>query len=163
MATYLIDTNCLITAHRATYPFDVVPGFWTKIKALADAGSIVSIDKVKAEIYKNEDLLKQWCNANLSSGFFHDSSTISVEYGQVVTWAATCGRFNQPAIADFLAASRADAWLVAYAKAKGMAVTTLEVSDPNIKRAVKIPDACDQFNVPFVNIIGMFRELGTGF
>lgn len=163
MATYLIDTNCLITAHRAIYPFDVVPGFWTKMQALAASGTIVSIDKVKAEIYKNEDQLKQWCSSNLKASFFQDSSTILSDYSDVVTWAATCGRFVQPAIADFLTATRADAWLVAYAKAKGLTVATLETSEPTRKRVVKIPDACDQFNVPTVNIIGMFRQLGTGF
>ena len=37
MAMYLVDSNFFfIQAHRANYPFDVVPGFWITVKNLAD-------------------------------------------------------------------------------------------------------------------------------
>jgi len=44
---YLLDSNVLIQAHRMYYPFDVVPGFWTKLIDLSNRGVIRSIDKVK--------------------------------------------------------------------------------------------------------------------
>ena len=70
MSVYVIDSNFFIEAHRTSYPLDVASSFWNKVKQLADDGKIISIDKVKKEIYKNEDALKQWCVANLPRGFF---------------------------------------------------------------------------------------------
>lgn len=61
---FLVDTNFFIQAHRVSYPFDVVPSFWNKVKDLADNDKIFSIDKVKDEIYINEDDLKKWCQSN---------------------------------------------------------------------------------------------------
>ena len=73
MSRYLVDSNFFIQAHRAIYPLDVAPSFWKKVKVLATNGNILSIDKVKNEIFQNEDDLKNWCVNNLPSDFFHDS------------------------------------------------------------------------------------------
>ncbi len=55
----MLLSNFFIEAHRATYPLDVAHSFWNKVKQLADDGKIVSIDKVKSEIYDDhEDALK---------------------------------------------------------------------------------------------------------
>ena len=73
MGPFIIDSNFFIQAHRSTYPLDVATSFWSKINLLAMAGKIFSIDKVKAEIYKNNDDLSIWCNRNLQNRFFMDS------------------------------------------------------------------------------------------
>ena len=70
IAPFLIDSNFFIEAHRTSYPFDVVPSFWVKVKELADNGKIISIDKVQKELMKNNDELSQWCLNNLPSNFF---------------------------------------------------------------------------------------------
>ena len=46
-APYLLDSNFFIEAFRTSYPFDVVPSFWVKVKELAAEGKIISIDKVQ--------------------------------------------------------------------------------------------------------------------
>lgn len=57
MALFIVDSNFFIQAYRVYYPLDVATGFWSKFKMLADAGIVVSIDKVKQELYdKNDDL-----------------------------------------------------------------------------------------------------------
>ncbi len=65
MAVYVVDTNFFIQAHRANYPLDIVQSYWKAIQQLAIAGKIISIDKVRDEIYRNEDVLKRWCRENL--------------------------------------------------------------------------------------------------
>jgi len=45
MPKYLLDSNFFINAHRAWYPFDVVPSFWARVQQLAQDGVIASIDK----------------------------------------------------------------------------------------------------------------------
>jgi hypothetical protein len=86
---YVVDTNFFIQAHRVTYPLDVVPSFWKKLKELADSGKIISIDKVKKEIFKNDDELKNWCENNLSSGFWKDSNQNPLEYAQIASWGVS--------------------------------------------------------------------------
>ena len=73
MAIYIVDSNFFIQAHRATYPLDIAKGFWSKVKHLADSGIIVSIDKVKKELYNKNDDLEKGCKANLPDNFFKDT------------------------------------------------------------------------------------------
>ncbi|TCZ66429.1 DUF4411 family protein [Flaviaesturariibacter aridisoli] len=164
MASFVVDSNFFIQAHRNNYPLDVATSFWLKVKDLATAGHIICIDKVKDEIYKNEDDLKGWCVGNLPSNFFHDTATILADYGRVCTWAVSkSSHYLQKALDEFLNAEEADAWLVSFALAKGIKVVTYETSNPAQKSRIKLPDACIPFSVPFTNTVGMFRELGITF
>ena len=55
---YLIDANCFIESKNVTNPLDVAISFWAKIKDLALAGRIHSIDKVRTELISmGDDLL----------------------------------------------------------------------------------------------------------
>lgn len=54
---YLIDANCFIESKNVTNPLDVAISFWAKIKDLALAGRIHSIDKVKTELISIHRLL----------------------------------------------------------------------------------------------------------
>ena len=166
MSIYIVDTNFFIQAHRASYPLDVASSFWNKVKQLANEEKILSIDKVKEEIYKNDDNLKKWCTDNLPENFFKDTAQIMTAYGQVVTWAASRSIHYLPnALAEFLSADEADAYVVAFALAdkSSRVVVTQEISEPTRKNKVKIPDACDALKVQFVNIMDMFRQLGETF
>ena len=73
MGVYVIDSNFFIQAHRDTYPLDVAFSFWSKVKQLAVEGKIISIDKVKDEIYDKNDALEAWCIENLPEDFFKDT------------------------------------------------------------------------------------------
>ena len=166
MAVCLVDSNFLIQAHRATYPMDVVPGFWSTVKRLADNGDIISIDKVKKEIYSQNDTLTNWCKANLADTFYHDTASVMTEYGMVSNWAISkSSHYLSNAINEFLSADEADAYLVAYAlaDATNRTIITHERSEPNGKKKIKIPEACDELGVSYLNTIDMFRSLGVTF
>lgn len=78
MSIFVVDSNFFIEAHRATYPLDVARGFWKKIHQLAADQRIISIDKVKAELFENhEDELKEWCESNLPIDFFCGNNGIN--------------------------------------------------------------------------------------
>lgn len=116
MSVYIVDSNFFIQAHRMYYPLDVVISFWNKVKQLAIEGKIISIDKVKHEIYQNEDALKKWCEDNLPEDFFKDTSQVLTSYRDIVEWAASKSNHYSPnALAEFFDADEADAWLIAYA------------------------------------------------
>lgn len=168
MAIFVVDSNFFINAHRATYPLDVAHSFWNKVKALASDGKIVSIDKVKEEIYGyHEDELKSWCENNLAADFFREStSVLSSAYPNVLQWAVSRSPSYMPrALDEFMAADKADAFLVAYALCDPAAftITTLEVSAPLGINKVKIPDACNGLGINACNTIDMFRQLGETF
>ena len=166
MSVYVVDSNFFIQAHRASYPLDVATSFWSKVIQLAEDGKIISIDKVKNEIFKNEDELKQWCEINLPDNFFKDTSGIIPQYSQVATWAASkSGHYLPNALAEFLDADEADAWLIAHALVDpaGSVLVTHELSEPNRKNKVKIPEACIANGVQYCNTIEMLRQLGERF
>ena len=143
---------------------DIVPGFWLKVKELAERGLIISIDKVWNELNQNNDELTVWCESNLKFGFFKDSSVAVSSYAQLSAWAYSRSSHYKPAaLNEFLDAAEADAWLIAYACAHGNTIVTHETSSPNQKNKVKIPDACKPFGVTCVNTIEMFRVLVEGF
>lgn len=181
MTQFVLDTNFFIEAHRANYPFDVAISFWEKVKQLADEKKIISIDKVKKEIYndkeieklestekivKKDDVLTTWCKENLPKDFFKDTSKVIKFYSKVSNWASTRKEhYTEKAIIDFLQIDEADAWLIAYAleDIENRVIVTQEISEPNRKNAIKIPDVCVVYNIKFVNTIKMFRKLNEKF
>ena len=128
-------------------------------------GKVTSIDKVKHEIYKNEDDLKAWCLDNLPKTFFRPTNSIVSEYAKVVKWAMSKkNHYTQAALAEFMDDRNADAWLVSYAlRHPDLIIITQEKSEPKIKRKIKIPEACAPFNLKYLNTVGMFRKLGESF
>jgi len=166
MSLFVVDSNFFIEAHRSTYPLDVAHSFWNKVKQLAHDKKIVSIDKVKKEIYDHEDALKQWCVANLPNDFFKDTTTVLTEYGQVAAWAGSrSGHYLPNALAEFLHADEADAYIVAYTLADKVnsVLVTQETSEPNRRNKIKIPEPCNALGVQYCNTIDMFRRLGETF
>jgi hypothetical protein len=166
MRVYIVDSNFFIQAHRDTYPLDIAFSFWNKVKQLAFDGKIISIDKVKDEIYDKNDALEFWCKNNLPDDFFKDSSEVINEYKQVTLWAFSRGsHYSQNAINEFLDADEADAFIVAYALGNRATrtIVTQEVSRPEMKSKIKIPEPCNALNVRYIRAMEMFRELGETF
>lgn len=165
MTKYLLDSNIFIQAHRMHYPFDVVPGFWIKLLELSNKGIILSIDKVKKEICETSrpDELSLWCQDELSDEFFIDTSSCVDVYANIAVWAHANSQFTQPAKDEFLATDLADPWLIAYAKKNDCVIVTHEVSQPERKNRIKIPEPCIHFRIRYISPIEMFRELGERF
>lgn len=166
MPVYVLDSNFFIQAHRFHYPIDVAHGFWNKVRELAEYGRVISIDKVKKELFDKNDALEEWCRSNLPDDFFKDTSVVMESYSQVSAWAVSkSGHYLPNAINEFLDAEEADAFLVAYCLGDpaNKFVVTQEISEPNRQNKIKIPEACTALNVRFVNTIQMFRQLGETF
>jgi hypothetical protein len=163
---YILDSNFFIQAHRSTYPLDVAQGFWLKLKELAESCIVVSIDKVRDELYDKNDELEAWCKSNLPRGFFKDSSSVISEYASVVSWAPSrIPPYMSSALNDFMDADRADAFLVAYGLADpaNRVIVTQEVSSPNKVNIIKIPDSCNALGIRHLTTIEMFRDIGATF
>jgi len=87
---YLLDANIFIDAYKKYYAFDIVPSFWEKIKQQAEAGRIISIDRVKDEIdrYHEEDELKIWVNQVFGRWFVStDNEEVIESCREIINWA----------------------------------------------------------------------------
>ena len=155
--SYLLDSNIFIHS-KDEMPIDIFKGFWQCLAALAQEGKIFSSVKVKEEIDKGNDELKQWCDEQLPKEFFLPFDAYP-EYSRLMTWANGSRLFTAPAKQEF--ATVADAFLVATAAALGMKVVTYETSDPNCKNRVKIPDACIAIGVSYCSLNDLLHELGV--
>lgn len=159
---YVLDANVFIQAARRYYAFDLVPSFWQALTEHAENGRVQSIDRVKAEIDRGQDALKDWANRDFHHWFISTKQADVIEaYSQIMVWAYNQSQFTNAAKAEFARADNADAWVVAYAKAKGYVVVTQEQFDPNIKRGIPIPNACQAFSVLPVDTFQMLRDLGV--
>lgn len=156
---YIIDANVFITASRQLYPFDIMPGFWEQLLEKGE-GKLILIDKVKEEIYHGSDELAQWLKENEGEFIQKDmnDSSVVTSYSQVLQSVIDSSIYKERAKEDF--ASVADSWICAHAAANGYVVVTLETFDSNCKRRVKIPNACKDFDVEYIDMLQLLREIG---
>lgn len=161
---FLLDSNVFIEAANRYYAFDIAPAFWQQLVHHARNGRLLSIDRVKDELAKQRDDLSQWADGQFQS-FFASTADQGVmkAYADIMNWVYAQAQFTPAAKEEFAHADNADAWLVAYAKAKGCMVVTHEQHDPNVKRRIPIPNACKAFNVSYVDTFAMLRQLGVSF
>ncbi len=156
---YLFDTNIFIRS-KNEMPEDIWPTFWVRIAELIREGKIFTSEKVKEEIERSKDELTQWMKANETLGFYCSvDGDVLNKYSEVQNWAKNTNRFTQTALDDF--ARVADVYLVATAAAKGWTLVTYETPDPNCKKRVKIPDACNALGVRICDLNTTFRDLGV--
>lgn len=165
---YILDTNILIYPNRVSHPMDVYPSFWEKMSGVLNRKDVISIDKVKDEIYDHKDSLSDWCKDNCKSSFWASTTISILEYAKVQNWAQN-KNYNQRALLDFADSKNADPFLVAYAlhtkqeEKEDITIVTLEVSAPESIKSVKLPDVCIDFDIRHININDFFREIKVNF
>jgi hypothetical protein len=156
---FALDANVFIEAHRRYYAFDLAPKFWEGLVQAAADGRVESIDRVKEELERGKDELATWARVQFSGAFAStDDDNVLDLYSDIMTWAIGQSQFSDAAKTDF--AKGADGWLVAYAKVRGRTIVTHEALSLDIKKKIPIPNACQAFNMPYVNTFGMMRALG---
>jgi len=142
---YIIDANVFIQAKNFHYGFDFCQGFWDWLRAGFEQDVIFSIKKVRAELLAGTqgDSARNWA-LNMPTAFFlEDTGDIHVmrEYAHCMQWAHQDRYYKQAALVRFAQAHRADAFLLAYARAYGHVLVTQELSQPDKRKEIPIPDA----------------------
>lgn len=158
MTIYIIDTSVFIEAARRYYAFDIAPTFWYSLVYHHGIGDIQTVDRVKDEIDRGRDFLSSWMNIYFSFESTNNADIVS-KYARIMQWAANHPQYSPPAKSDFARADNADAWLVAYARAKGCTVVTEEKSAPQARNVIKMPDVCNAHGVLYVDTFAMMRQL----
>ena len=161
MKKYLLDANIFIEAYQRYYSFDIAPSFWDALQQNAEAGKLISIDRIFQEInsFDDTDMLKHWANEEFINWFEStDDETVFKTYRDIIQWAIDQTQFTVPAKNEF--ASVADSWLIACAKTRNYTIVTHEVYNEQIKRKIPIPNVCRAFDIPYINTFEMLRRLG---
>lgn len=159
---YVLDSDVFVQAARQYYAFDLVPAFWQGLVDLASSGRLLSVDRVRDELEQGKDQLARWATGTFRRWFVPTNESDVLEaYGRIMRWAQAQPKYWDAAKAEFADVKNADAWLVAYALAKGCVVVTQEQPHPEAKRKIFIPDVCQAFEVPFVDTYAMLRALGV--
>ena len=158
---YVVDANILISAYRDHYPPDLFPGVWDSMAHHIAAGRLLIIDRIRAEITSPLGLV-QWLEQACSGVYASTvSQPIVTSYGEMVDWVQDNPQFL-PAVSEEFARG-ADGWLVAYARVTGAVLVTNEVFRPEARGRVPIPNLCRQFDVSYLNMLGMLRNLDMRF
>ncbi|HZK56157.1 MAG TPA: DUF4411 family protein [Desulfosporosinus sp.] len=160
MSKFLLDANIFIEAYQRYYSFDIAPAFWNALQQGAEAGKLISIDRVFQEInsYDDEDRLKLWANNEFSKWFAStDDEAVFNAYREIINWAVNQPQFFDSAKTEF--ASVADSWLIAFAKAHNYTVVTHEIYSADVRRRILIPNVCRAFDIPYINTFEMLRKL----
>jgi len=155
---YVLDANILIEAKNRYYSFDIAPGFWFWLESTYKQGQTCSIEAVRDEILQGHDELAEWARAH--PDFFKPIDLETTRQFPVLTAWATSRSYRPEAVAAFTQ-NNADYLLIAYASARNHTVVTHERSEPNSKKRILIPDACNAVGVKTVNTFQMMRATGA--
>jgi hypothetical protein len=161
--TYLVDTSCFTQAYRQYYSFDIAPSFWEFLRKSFENGLLLCNDKVYDEIQRGSDDLAVWLKTEVKKDAFIDTKSdiqILEHYGLLMHWANDHPNYNPIAKADFAAYENADAWVVATAIENRLIVISQEISAPDSKRIIKLPDVCKQFNIKHIDTFSFLRKAG---
>lgn len=171
---YIIDTSSIITPHRNYYNVDIAPSFWDKLLNVINRsdGNVFIIDKVKEEILRGNDYLIGWVNSVDEHKVLESETNEDVlkTYEKISLWVNNHNHYNERAKEQFLDAEKADAFLIAYAKAynnkdnnkEEIIIVTEERPSPDgalSRKKIKIPDVCIQLNINWIHLFDFMKKL----
>lgn len=153
---YVFDTNSF-SELNAYYP-DIFKIFWSRFDAMVADGDVISTREVRAELERSglEHVLG-WAKANRQV-FTTPGARETAFVGQIFAVRHFQALIGQKA--QQRGTPVADPFVIACAHARSGTVVTQEKLKPN---AAKIPNVCQHFNVPCVDLEGFMRAQGWSF
>ena len=149
---YVFDSDALIDLFRHYYP-KRFPTLWEKFYALVSGGTLISAREVYNEIGSNEDLLAVWAKEQKSI-LFTESTVEELEFvGKIFEVPHFQAMIRKQAVLQ--GRPVADPFVIARAKICGGCVVTQEKKTHN---AAKIPNVCDRFGIPCMNLEGFMEK-----
>lgn len=150
MERFLIDANIFIAAKNLYYQFCFCQAFWDFLAVMHQKGIVFSIQSVKQEILRKDDLLRNWVDT-LPDTFFEDHYQSVSSYGKLMDYAQGLD-VKQIAKDEFAEQDNADAWLLAHALEQGFTVITHENFNPSAKKRIMIPNVAKDYNIKVITL-----------
>jgi hypothetical protein len=155
---YVFDTSSFIQV-ESYYP-EIFRSVWKKIDEAVEDGTLISTKEVLKEILRGQlsPHFLQWLRENGSTIF----KTPSAEEASFIKEIFAIEHFQGliGARQRLTGGLVADPFVIACARVRDGTVVTEESWKPN---AAKIPNVCDHFRIPCVNLEGFMRDLGWKF
>lgn len=160
---YIVDANVFVQGKNLHYHFDFCEGFWDWIHTGFGQGVLYSIAKVRAELVAGNkgDKGRLWAEGMPKDFFLEDTADAKVmkAYAEVMNWSNSNTHYSKKAKETFADVKRADAFLLACARAYGYVIVTQEKSNPAQKSNIPIPDAATLIGgiAPTITIYDLLR------
>ena len=155
--TYVFDTSAFIVL-KNFYPA-TFSTLWKRIDSLVANGTIVSVREVFNELhnYNDADFIQDWAKQH-NAVFAKPSNAELLVVQQILAVPHFQVLISNKAILK--GTPVADPFVVAAAKIKSATVVTQEGLKPN---AAKIPNVCDEFGVPCIDLQTFMTQQGWSF
>ena len=153
---YVFDANSL-SELNAYYP-DIFKAFWTRFDALVANGEIISTREVRPEVERSgKDNIIGWIKAH-GQIFTMPSAPETAFVAQIFAIPHFQALIGQKAL--LRGTPVADPFVIACAHAHGGTVVTQEKLKPN---AAKIPNVCEHFGIPCIDLERFMRDQNWSF
>ncbi len=160
--TYILDSNVFIQAKNTYYGFDICPGFWSWLDSAGSKRQIVFLSKICDELIEGRDDLAKWAKDRKNVTWRQEiDDPITQRNFRTISAYVMSGPYKLGAKNHFLA--KADPWLVAKAMSIGGTVVTHETFEPHALRRVPLPNICNEFKVPWINIFDLLKTKSVKF
>ena len=149
---YVFDSDSLINLFRHYYP-ERFPTLWGKFDALVSRGELISVREVFNEIGSSDDSLGTWAKEQKNTLF----SKPTVREFEFVGEIFRVQHFQAMVRKQERLKGKpvADPFVIARAKILGACVVTQE---KNTENAAKIPNVCDHFGIPCIDLEGFMEK-----
>lgn len=151
---YSFDTSSILNGRRDLLPAAVFPSLWKNIEDMIKAGAIRCVDEVRTELVRRDDDAAHWAKAQ-------KDLFVPLEEDVQDALAVVMGK-HQNLVKNGGQRSGADPWVIALAMARGGAVVTEETFSGNLAKP-RIPDVCQDLEVPCLPLIDFVRQQGWVF
>ncbi len=159
--SYWFDSDSFITPSRTSHRFSRGTKLWDFLEQqaldhLIGSPSVVLNLELTHTDKSKADALEKWAKKLDGILFLPPDNSVQKYYAQIVQAVSANSQYEIFHKQAFL--SKADPWVIAYAKAYGGKVVTFESSRPLSKKP-KIPDVAEPFDVKCLNIWDALDEL----
>jgi len=151
---YSIDTSAILDGWRRYYPPDVFPELWEKLEQLIANGDLRATEEVLEELKKKDDDVTAWAKR-------HPELFVPIDDAIQIALQELLERFER-LVNTQRNRDRADPWVIALAQVAGCTVVTGELPSGRLNRP-RIPDVCTKLDVPWMNLLALFRREGWVF
>lgn len=154
---YVFDTSAFIVL-KNFYP-STFPTLWGRLDALVGSGTVISVREVFNELhnYNDADFIQDWAKQH-KAVFAKPSNAELLIVQKILAIPHFQTLVGNKAILK--GTPVADPFVVAAAKAESATVVTQEGLKPN---AAKIPNVCQHFGVPCMNLETFMAQQGWAF
>lgn len=154
---YVLDTNVISSMHRNYYRNRFV-SLWKQFDQLVASGMVTSTREAYHELHDGvPGADTEWAKTN--AALFTTPDAMEAAFvAQIYSVAHFQANIEKQKL--IRGGRNADAFVVARAHAIGGTVVTMERLKPN---AVKIPNICNHFKIPFLDLEGFMEQEGWVF